>query len=266
MTKTAAKKRVARSLSRANQRSQRVPLLYPGDHLSQPEFHRRYEAYPDDTRFELIGGIVYMMAPAGFDHGKSGYDIITILGMYEAATPGVLGASGPTIILGPDSEPEPDVVLMIDPDCGGRTRLKQIKHKHYIEGPPELVVEVSHSTTSIDLHSKRRDYQRAGVLEYIVVCLGDRCVRWFDLENDRERSLDESGVLKCTTFPGLWLDTRALLERDPSRLVATVKKGLKTAEHREFVKRLAAERRRRSTPTRQQRGKTTRNGKNGHHA
>ncbi len=28
-----------------------VPLLANGDHMKQPEFHRRYEAYPDDVKF-----------------------------------------------------------------------------------------------------------------------------------------------------------------------------------------------------------------------
>jgi hypothetical protein len=36
------------------------PLLCNGDRMNQREFHRRYEAYPDDVKFELIGGIVFI--------------------------------------------------------------------------------------------------------------------------------------------------------------------------------------------------------------
>jgi hypothetical protein len=44
-----------------------------------------------------------------------------VLHVYHAHTPGVRGAIGPTVILGPESEPEPDAVLMIEPDGGGQT-------------------------------------------------------------------------------------------------------------------------------------------------
>jgi len=218
-----------------------IPLLNPGDRLSQPEFHRRYETYPDDTRFELIGGIVYMMAPAGFEHGRSGYDLTGILWAYERATPGVVGATGPTVILGESSEPEPDLVLMIAPDHGGRTRLKQINHKHYIEGPPELIVEVAHSTITFDLNAKRKDYQRGGVHEYIVLCLPQPSVKWFDLQQDDELSIGEDGVLRSIAFPGLWIDAPALRDRNPDRLMKTLQRGIDSREHQEFVARLAAQ-------------------------
>lgn len=215
-----------------------VPLLCPGDHLTQREFHRRYEAYPDDTRFELIGGIVYMMAPAGFEHGKSGFDVCMVLGHYEAATPGVVGVSGATIILGDSSEPEPDAALLIMPEFGGQTRLKKIKNKQYIEGAPELVLEVSHSTVAIDLHAKRNDYLHAGVLEFVVVCLDEQLIRWFDLPNDNMLAVDRQGILKSYAFPGLWIDTKALVRRDAARLIATLEKGIASKPHREFVSAL----------------------------
>ena len=236
-------------------RDQEIPLLNPGDRLSQTEFHRRYETYPDDTRFELIGGTVYMMAPAGFEHGRSGYDFTGILWAYERATPGVLGAIGPTVILGESSEPEPDLVLMIAPDHGGRTRLKQINHKHYIEGPPELVVEVAHSTVTFDLNAKRKDYQRCGVHEYIVVCLPQRSIKWFNLQQDDELSIDDNGVLRSIAFPGLWIDTPALLDRNPDRLMKTLQRGIASREHHEFVAQLAAQYKRQRRTSRPKDGK-----------
>jgi Uma2 family endonuclease len=252
----------SRTLKPRKQNEQGVPLLRAGDRLSQPEFHRRYEAYTDDAKFELVGGIVYMMAPAGFEHGRSEFDITGILWAYERHTPGVVGAAGPTVILGNSSEPEPDLVLLVAPDHGGRTRLKQINHKHYIEGPPELVVEVAHSTVSLDLNAKRKDYLRGGVLEYIVICLPEPVVRWFDLQRDDELQLDEDGILRSRAFPGLWIDTPALLSRNPSLLMKTLQRGINSDEHQEFVARLAAQhkplglsKRRTSRPKNGKRGK-----------
>jgi Uma2 family endonuclease len=231
------------------QRPSRAPLLQAGQRLSQPEFHRRYEAYPNPaTRFELIGGIVYMMAPAGFDHGRSGFEICGVLSLYEAATPGVSGVMGATVVLGKLSEPQPDLALLVDPECGGRTRLKRIKNKQYIHGPPELVVEVSHSTVRLDLREKRTDYRRAGVREYIVVCLEEQSVRWFDLQADKLLPLDSRRVLKSVAFPGLWIDVAALLGRDVKCLVNTLERGLKTKAHRRFVADLAARRKKIARP------------------
>ena len=39
----------------AARRPQGLLPLIPGQRLTQPEFHRRYAAYPEDAKFELIG-------------------------------------------------------------------------------------------------------------------------------------------------------------------------------------------------------------------
>lgn len=203
-----------------------------------------------------------MMAPAGFEHGRSGYDLTGVLWAYERATPGVVGALGPTVILGASSEPEPDLVLLIAPDHGGRTRLKQINRKHYIEGPPELIVEVAHSSLTLDLNAKRKDYQRGGVHEYIVICLPEPSVRWFDLQQDAELPLGENGVLRSSAFPGLWIDTPALLDRNLDRVMKTLQRGIASREHQEFVARLAAQHKRHlSSQRRTSRPKSGKRGK-----
>ncbi|HEY7313349.1 MAG TPA: hypothetical protein VH643_28630 [Gemmataceae bacterium] len=38
-------------------------LLVNGERMKQPEFHRRYAAYEEDEKWELIGGIVYRASP-----------------------------------------------------------------------------------------------------------------------------------------------------------------------------------------------------------
>ena len=56
------------SANRTTAPSKGAPLLRDGDRLTQKEFHRRYEAYPDDTKFELIGGVVYIASPSKRSH------------------------------------------------------------------------------------------------------------------------------------------------------------------------------------------------------
>jgi Uma2 family endonuclease len=228
-----------RTLRQISEQGSKAPLLRPGDRLTQEEYHRRYETYTDGTRFELIAGIVHMMAPAGFEHGSSGFDITTLLGVYKAATPGVLGANGPTVILGKRSEPEPDAVLFVSADYGGQAQIKQVGKKKYIVGAPELVVEVAHSTIILDLHTKREEYRVGGAREYIVVGLENDTVHWFDLAANEELQPDSKGILHSRMFPGLWIETEALLAGDASRLIEAVQKGIASPEHEEFVARLA---------------------------
>ena len=56
--------------------------------------------------------------------------------------------------------------------------VKVINGKRYRVGPPELIVEVAYSTAASDRHEKLRDYQEAGVREYVIVALHERRVEW----------------------------------------------------------------------------------------
>jgi Uma2 family endonuclease len=143
-----------------------------------------------------------------------------------------------TVLLGDESEPQPDLYLRILPDYGGQSRTTD----DYVEGAPELVAEIAYSTRAIDLHRKLDDYRRCGVLEYIVLCLREPQVRWFDFRSGQELALDGDGVLRSRVFPGLWIDTAALVAHDHARLTTTLQAGLATPEHADFVQRLAAQR------------------------
>ena len=112
----------------------------------------------------------------------------------------------------------------------------------YLVGPPELIVEVAHSTEEIDLHAKKRDYRQAGVREYFVLNLREGRLRAFDLPHDREIDLPADGVFKSTIFPGLWIDAAAAATDDLAKLLRTVRKGLKSKEHAAFVKKMTAAR------------------------
>jgi Uma2 family endonuclease len=212
-----------------------IPLLHNGDRLTQKEFHRRYEAYPEDVKFELIGGIVYMASPTGWPHSKYHLQLATVLGNYEAATPGVEGLDNATTILGPWSEPQPDLALRILPECGGQTFNAPTK---YISGAPELIAEIADSTASIDLHRKKEDYEKAGVLEYLVFCVQEKELQWFHFKSKRKISSDSKGIYRSRVFPGLWIDSRALLARDVRGLNKVLQEGLASRAHAAFVRKL----------------------------
>jgi|SwirhirootsSR2_FD_contig_41_10106945_length_976_multi_2_in_0_out_0_2 Uma2 family endonuclease len=207
-----------------------LPRLETGDHLDQATFHARYAAMPPDFRAELIGGVVFVPSPLRLEHGVSHALVMGWLIHYWIATPGTQVWDNATAILGDDSEPQPDAVLIIEPHSGGRT---SVSEDGYATGPPELIVDVASSSESIDLHRKRRDYEQAGVLEYVVVVLRQRVVRWFVLQDGtyREVEADAQGLFKSSVFPGLWLDTPALLRLDGRQVMATLQHGIETPEH-----------------------------------
>lgn len=218
-----------------------LPPLRPGERLTQAEFHRRYEAYPDDVKFELIGGIVYMASPLRIPHALYEEELSFALGLYRRATPGVQLLPNATTILGERSEPQPDLALRILPEYGGRSRENP---EEYVEGPPELMTEVAYSTRAIDLNQKRDDYRRAGVLEYLVLCVAEQELHWFDFRAGAPLRPSRQGVWRSKVFPGLWLDGPALLARDSARIIAAVQRGLTSRAHAAFVKRLQAAHRR----------------------
>ena len=213
----------------------RVQPLENGAHLSASEFLRRFEAMPEVKKAELIDGIVYMTSPVRIDqHGEPDGLLQTWLGTYAISTPGVKHAINSTARLSPDDVPQPDGLLRILPELGGQARLDP---RGYLMGAPELTVEVAASSASLDVREKLACYRRARVREYLVWRTEDEAVDWWTLEEDEYRQLtaDKDGTLRSKVFPGLWLDTRALIAADGIGLMARLQEGFRSAEHAAFV-------------------------------
>ncbi|NEO25468.1 MAG: Uma2 family endonuclease [Kamptonema sp. SIO4C4] len=208
------------------------PPLENGDRLSYREFERRYAAMPAHQKAELVEGVVYMASPLRFTtHAEPHGRLITWLGVYQAATPSTAMGIEPTVRLDSDNELQPDGVLLIP---GGRS---QLSPEGYIQGPPELVVEIAASSAAIDLGDKKRVYRRNGVEEYLVWQLFEQRLDWFYLEEGVYHCLspDEEGILRSRIFPGLWLNRSQLLENNLAAVLETLQTGLRSPEHQAFV-------------------------------
>ena len=211
--------------------------LENGDRLSRCEFERRYIARPDISKAELIDGVVYLPSPVrAASHGRPSAAMAGWLYVYSAATPHVSVLDNATVRLDRDNEPQPDVLLRIEDAAGGQSSLSA---DDYVEGAPELVVEIAASSAAYDLHDKLRAYHRSGVLEYIVWRVYDKAVDWFVLAEDEFQPLSApGGVYESRTFPGLRLATNALLADDAAGVLTELRKGLEQPAHAEFVARL----------------------------
>jgi Uma2 family endonuclease len=123
-----------------------------------------------------------------------------------------------TVRLGTDSDPQPDVMLRKLADGSSE------ETQSAIEGPPELVVEVSASSASYDLHEKKELYRSFGVLEYVVWQLYENRLDWFRLEEGEYVTVapDAAGLIESVTFPGLRLAVAKLLDGDATGVVAAL--------------------------------------------
>lgn len=216
-----------------------LPPLENGDRLNRDEFERRYQAMPQLKKAELIEGVVYVPAALHFrSHGKPHGSIMGWLWTYTVATPGVELGDAPTVRLDLANEPQPDAVLRISTPAGGQT---QISEDDYIEGAPELVVEIAASSAAIDLRDKKRAYCRNGVQEYLVWQVFEQRLVWFSWQNGEYVTLspDAAGIIRSLVFPGLWLAVDALMREDLPQVLSGLQQGLASEEHAAFVQQLA---------------------------
>ena len=204
------------------QATETIPRLHNGDRLNRFEFARRYEADPDVARAELIEGIVYVASPVSHDnHGKPHAGLVTWLGVFASFSQGVEVSDNTTVRLDFDNDVQPDVLLRRIAN-GTSTMVLG-----YVEGAPELVVEVSASSASIDTNSKKNVYRRNGVQEYIVWRTEERALDWFALEEGEYVALvpDANGIIASRVFPGLRLDVAKLLSGDLKGVLAEQMRG-----------------------------------------
>lgn len=206
-----------------------IPPLESGDKLTRAEFERRYHAMPYLKKAELIEGVVYLASPLRIkSHGEPHAFIMTWLGVYKAQTSNVGFADNSTVRLDADNEPQPDALLRIE--NGGRSRITE---DDYVEGAPELIVEIAASTASYDLYEKLKVYRRNGVQEYLVWRVYDNAFDWFKLQEGEYIQLeaDSEGIIRSQVFPGLWLDKSALLSGNLAQVLEVLQQGLITVEH-----------------------------------
>ncbi|MBD2353352.1 Uma2 family endonuclease [Tolypothrix sp. FACHB-123] len=214
--------------------------LENGERLSRCEFERRYQTMPKHKKAELIEGVVYLESPLSFlSYVEAQTNLIDWLWNYRIATPGIKLGTEPKVRLDQDNEPQPDAVLFINQNLGGKSQLTE---DDYIEGAPELVVEIAANSESDNLHNKEKVYRRNGIQEYIVWYILDNRLDWFHLSKNEYVPLkpNEDGILRSQVMPGLWLAISALIAGNMSHVMTALKAGLNSPEYTNFVTRLLA--------------------------
>lgn len=198
----------------------RHTLLENGARMGRQEFHRLYEEC-ELRKVELIEGIVYMPSPEKVEeHSRQQGILFLWLGAYQEFHEGEVEAvPGGSVYLDDENEPIPDGMLY---------RLRPDRFiDGYIDGAPELIIEIANSSVSRDLHQKKEAYRRNGVGEYIVWRVRNGAIDWFELRDGQyvQRTPDGAGIIESHQFPGLRLDVPAALAGNLKQVLATVRLG-----------------------------------------
>lgn len=195
--------------------------LESGDHLTREEFHRRYSARSDIKKAELVEGVVWVGGRVSARyHAQPNASIAGWLGFYAAHAPEVRFALHATVILDDRNEVQPDVLAWLPRLSGAR-----LNDDGYLEGAPQLIVEVAASSVSYDLHTKKEAYRRNGVHEYVVWRVLDRAIDWFHLREGEYVRVepDENGIVESANFAGLCLHVPSMLAGDLATVLAVLR-------------------------------------------
>jgi Uma2 family endonuclease len=166
------------------------------------DYYRLVEAgiLEEDARVELLDGQIIPMAPIGPEH----HWILAELNEAFVDQRGRRFKVGPgrSLVIRPRDVPEPDLVLY-RPDL---SRRQQATPADVL-----LVIEIADSTLTNDLGYKASLYRRAGVPEYWVVDVPNRCLRVFTLSGDRyETTVIREGKVSPQALAGVEIDVTAL--------------------------------------------------------
>jgi Uma2 family endonuclease len=177
------------------------PVLFasPSRHrFTVSDYYRMAEigVLTEDSKVQLVDGVIFDMPPIGPGHASS---VERISEMFR----GRLGADFQVRVqnpvdIGPNSQPEPDVVVVPRRD------------DYYRDGHPTpvdvlLLIEVADSTLRFDRSTKTRSYARAAVVEYwIANIVGDEVIVHRDPARGRYRSVQvmkRGDTIRPLAFP-----------------------------------------------------------------
>jgi Uma2 family endonuclease len=178
-----------------------------------------YLSWTEDTRYDLVDGVAYLMAPApAVSHQEVTLEIASQLKR-------ALHGHSCRVLIAPvdvrlpkanetdeliDTVIQPDVLAVCDP--------AKISERG-VRGAPDWILEVlSPSTAGHDQVRKRRIYEQAGVREYWMVHPTDRVLTIYRLENGAYGKPDTQvleGETPIAVLPGVTIAWDELVKRLP---------------------------------------------------
>ena len=177
-----------------------MTTVQPGTRMTLAEYRDLDET--DDGVWELIDGELYQMPPASGEHQ---FLIDFLVRMINNLTTGMqpslgLAFSNLGLAISELYAPTPDIIYL-------RTENMRLVKGSFVEGIPDLVVEILSSDRNRDLVMKRDLYADAGIPEYWIVDPANGSISVLELSGSAylERTLGSGDTLTTPTIPGFEL-------------------------------------------------------------
>ena len=178
-----------------------APYTLQRHKLSVEDYHRMGEAgiLREDSRVELIEGDLIDKSPIGSAHASVLDSLVTMLVRLTDDRTARVSSQNP-LSLPPDSEPEPDAMLL---------RPRADRYRDALPGAADvlLLIEVADSSLGYDRGAKLPLYARHGIAEVWIVDIQKQLVDVYRVPGpDGYRSMtivDGSGAVTPLNLPGL---------------------------------------------------------------
>ena len=162
----------------------------------------------DEGVWELSDGELFEMPPPTYDHQNLIDYLVRMINNFLDTTDPLLGTvvSGIGVILSETRAPTPDAVFL-------RSEKASLIHGSFVEGVPDLVIEVLSTDRARDLVLKRSWYHEAGISEYwIIDPVNDsiEALEWSEEGYFSRAVLGRADVIATTMIPGFELQLNAL--------------------------------------------------------
>ena len=162
-----------------------------------------YLQLPEDKRYEILDGELYMVAAPNIRHQRVSLNLAVALVQHvRESGSGQIFEAPCDVILSEENIVQPDILFV-------RTERSSIIGEANLKGAPDLVVEIlSPATRCKDLELKRKTYARFGVQEYWVVDPDAGTVEvlvWSEVGYVTAGTYSKSDRLSSALFPDLKL-------------------------------------------------------------
>ena len=145
-----------------------------------------YLIWPENERWEVIGGTAYAMAPPSADHQRIVRNTTVAFALYLQGKPCEVFMAPFGVIFDRQLETD-EITTVVEPDVTVICDRSKITSKG-CHGCPDLIVEVlSRSTASHDVIRKRRLYEQQGVLEYWIADPSNQIITRYSFDQELEK-------------------------------------------------------------------------------
>lgn len=182
-------------------------------------FDEYLDLLTEESKGDLIDGILYMQTPPAYAHEKIFVFLIGILNAFVVRKKlGIVLGSRTAIKFSGYNGTEPDLVFISN-------SRRHLIHPYFVEGAPDVAVEIlSPSTRKLDRGRKMALYAEHGVLELWQFDPESQTAEFFRNDNGTWTPMPVSndGIFHSQAIPGFWLNVSWLFADEPPDILDTV--------------------------------------------